>query len=94
MKVDIGNLLASSPNVCGGRLRIEGTRITVNQIAVLCKEGLSAEEISKEYPHLSLAQIYASLAYYYANQEEMEKVLQEEEEEGKALKKAFLEKKR
>lgn len=93
MKVEIGSLLVSSPKICGGRLRIEGTRITVNQIAVLCKEGLSVEEISKEYPHLSLAQIHASLAYYYANQEEIEKALQEEEEEGKTLKKAFLKQK-
>ncbi|WP_263983816.1 hypothetical protein [Nostoc flagelliforme] len=26
-----------------------------------------------EYPHLSLAQVYAALAYYYANQEAMDR---------------------
>jgi Protein of unknown function (DUF433) len=46
--------------------------------AVLHKEGLSAAEIVKEYDFLSLAQVYAALAYYYANQEEIEMYLVEE----------------
>lgn len=89
MTVEIGNLLVSSPSICGGMLRIEGTRITINQIAVLCKEGLTTEEIAEEYPHLNLAQIHAALAYYYANQEEIERSLNRQEEEAKLLKKSF-----
>src|SRR5258708_1213969 len=44
MSTAISSLLASSPEICGGRLRIEGTRITVNQIAALYKQGCGAEE--------------------------------------------------
>jgi uncharacterized protein (DUF433 family) len=72
MSTAINTLLISSPGVCGGRLRIDGTRITVNQIATLYKQGYSAEEIAEHYQHLTMAQIYAALAYYHANQEEIE----------------------
>ena len=57
MSTKIGTFLVSSPDVCGGRLRIEGTRITVNQIVVLYKRGHNAEDIAGEYPPLTLAQV-------------------------------------
>lgn len=72
MSTEISTLLTSSPDICDGRLRIDGTRITVNQIVVLYQQGSSAEDISDEYPHLTLAQIYAALAYYHANREEID----------------------
>src|SRR5215467_11700686 len=34
--------------------------------------GLSPEEIHHEHPHLSLAQIYAALTYYYDHQTEID----------------------
>jgi uncharacterized protein (DUF433 family) len=80
MSTGIGTLLVSSPDVCGGRLRIDGTRITVNQIVVLYKEGHNAEDIADEYPHLTLAQVYTALAYYHANSEEIEADLAAEAE--------------
>src|SRR5437899_10300447 len=70
MSTEIGTLLVSSPDVCGGRLRIDGTRITVNQIAVLNKQGYNAEDIADQYPHLTMAQVYAALSHYHANQGE------------------------
>jgi uncharacterized protein (DUF433 family) len=85
MSTQISSLLVSSPETCGGRLRIDGTRITVNQIAVLYKQGLSAEEIADEYPPLTMAQIYAALAHYHANQEEVEADLAAEEKEADDL---------
>src|SRR5689334_23069504 len=85
MSLQIETLLVSSPDVCGGRLRIEGTRITVNQIVVRYKQGDSAEEIAAEYPQLSLAQVYTSLAYYHANREEIEADLLAEKEAVKRL---------
>ena len=81
MSTEISTLLVSSPDVCGGRLRIDGTRITVNQIVVLYKQGCNAEDIADEYPHLTLAQVYAALAYYYANQDEIEADLAAERKE-------------
>lgn len=34
--------------------------------------GLNPEEIHREHPHLSLAQIYAALTYYYDHQAEID----------------------
>ena len=78
MSVALDSLLVRTPNVCGGRLRLEGTRITVDRIATLYKQGLSAEDISQTYPHLSMGQIYAALAYYHENHDEIEAVLASE----------------
>jgi uncharacterized protein (DUF433 family) len=91
MSTEIGTLLISSPDVCDGRLRIEGTRITVNQIVVLYKQGYSPEEIADQYPHLSLAQVYTALAYYHANKEEIEADLAAEKQEAEQLEQKYLE---
>jgi uncharacterized protein (DUF433 family) len=72
MSMEIGTLLVRSPDVCGGRLRIDGTRMTVNQLVVWYKQGYTPEEIADQYPHLTLAQVYTALAYYHANREEIE----------------------
>lgn len=89
MSTGIDTLLVSSPNVCGGRLRIEGTRITVNQIVTLYKQGQTPEDIADQYPHLSLAQVYTALAYYHANKEEIEADLASEKEEAIRLEREF-----
>jgi uncharacterized protein (DUF433 family) len=75
MSVMPDGMLARSPDVCGGQLRIDGTRMTVHRIATLYKQGQSAEEIARTYPHLSLSQVYAALAYYHANRAEIESAL-------------------
>lgn len=82
MSTAINTLLVSSPDVCGGRLRIDGTRITVNQIVVLYKQGYNAEDIAGEYPHLTLAQVYTALAHYHANRDEIEADLEAERKEA------------
>ncbi|MBE9245710.1 DUF433 domain-containing protein [Microcystis aeruginosa LEGE 00239] len=77
--IDIGTLIISSPETCGNRPRIAGTRITVGRIATLWKQGLNAEAIQNEYPHIELAKIYAALAYYHANREEIEQLLAQDQ---------------
>ena len=88
MSTEIGTLLVRSPDVCGGRLRINGTRMTVNQLVVWYKQGYTPEEIADQYPHLTLAQVYTALAYYHANQEEIEAELTAEKIEADRLKQA------
>jgi uncharacterized protein (DUF433 family) len=85
MSTEITALLISTPDVCGGRLRVEGTRITVNQIVTCYKHGYSPEEIADQYPNLSLAQVYTALAYYHANKESVEHDLDAEREEAEQL---------
>jgi uncharacterized protein (DUF433 family) len=76
--VDIGTLIVSTPDVCEGRPRITGKRFSVEQIATLTKEGLSPQQILREYDFLTLAEVHAALAYYYANQEQIEQYLADE----------------
>lgn len=78
-------LLTQSPEICGGRLRIDGTRITVNQIVTLYKSGFSPEDIADQYPHLELAQVYAAIGWYPANRKEVEASLAAELDEAERL---------
>jgi len=78
--VDIGTLIIRNPNLRGGRPIIAETGTSVRRIAVLYKQGNSAEEIARLMTHLSIAQVYAALTYYHANREEIDTDLAEEQE--------------
>lgn len=80
MTTALDAMLVQTQDVCGGRIRIDGTRITVARIATLYKQGLTAEEIATTYSHLSLGQVYAALAYYHSNVAEIEAELSEADE--------------
>jgi len=47
--------------------------------------GLIPEEILRKFGHLSLAQVHAALAYYHANQKEIDADLEAEAKETEAL---------
>ena len=52
---------------------IDDTKIKVIEIVIdKIAHGSSPEEMHFQYPHLSLAQIHAALAYYYDNQAALE----------------------
>ena len=85
---DIGALIARTPDIAGGRPRIAGTGVTVRRIVGWYKLGLSPEEIVREIPHLRLAQVYAALAYYHANRDEMEQDMAEEQAHADELERA------
>ena len=91
MSTEIGTLLVRSPDVCGGRLRINGTRMTVHQLVVWYKQGYTPEEIADQYPHLTLAHVYTALAYYHAHahREEIEVELSAEKIEADQLEQAY-----
>lgn len=69
---DIGTLIVRTPGTLGGRPRIAGTRVSVQRIAAWYKTGMNAEEIVERMGNLTLAQVYAALTYYHANQEKIE----------------------
>ena len=76
--IDIGTLIVRTPETCGGRPRIGGTRVSVQRITAWYKMGLNAEEIANRIGRLTLAQVYAALTYYHANKDETEGYLAEE----------------
>lgn len=65
-------MIDRDPKIRGGRPKISGTGLTVSRIAAWYKTGMTPEEITLEYPHLTLAQVHAALAYYRVNREEIE----------------------
>jgi uncharacterized protein (DUF433 family) len=57
------NRISISPNVCFGKPCLKGTRIWVSLILDFLASGMSPEEVLKEYPHLTLLDVQACLAY-------------------------------
>jgi len=51
--IDIGTMIVSTPGTCGGRPRIAGTRMSVQNIAIDYKAGMSPKEIVSEFPQLT-----------------------------------------
>jgi len=64
--------IVKEPGYCGGKAAIDHTRVRVNNVVFLHKQGKTPQEILVEYPDLSLAQVHAALAYYYDHRDEIE----------------------
>lgn len=75
---EIGSLISRRPDIRGGRPCIAGTGVSVRRIALWHNMGLIPEEIARKFGHLSLAQVHAALAYYYANKAEIDADLEAE----------------
>ena len=61
-----------TPGVCGGKPRIAGHRIRVQDIVVMHDEmGKDPYEIVNDYPSITLADVYAALVYYMDNMDEV-----------------------
>ena len=83
--LEIGSMITSDPRIHRGRPIIAGTGVTVARIVGWYQLGLSPEEIADELRHLSLAQVYAALAYYHANREAMDADIAATEAEAEQL---------
>ena len=71
--------------IIGGKPRIAGHRISVQNIVVWHELlGRSADEIAAEYD-LTLADVYAALAYYYDHRAEIDKSIEDSESFVEAL---------
>jgi uncharacterized protein (DUF433 family) len=78
---DIGKLISRSSDIWHGLPVITGTRITVMGIVSLhLLDGMTAQDIARD-KNLTLAQVYAALAYYYANRQQMDKEIALEQAE-------------
>jgi uncharacterized protein (DUF433 family) len=64
--------IVSTPDTCGGKPRIAGSRIRVKDVVIWHeRQGMAPAEIVSKWPHLTLASIYAALAYYHDHREEV-----------------------
>ena len=83
----IAEHIAVTPGICGGRPRIAGHRIRVQDVALWHERwGCSPEEIVSRYPQLTLADVHAALAYYYDHRDEIEQHIHDAETLAQTLK--------
>jgi uncharacterized protein (DUF433 family) len=77
--------IVSLKSHCGGRPVIAGTKFPVKSVVFyVLKQGMTPEELVKEFPHLTLAQVYDALSYYYENRTEIDEELSITEQQVKA----------
>ncbi|MGB3681814.1 MAG: DUF433 domain-containing protein [Rubrobacteraceae bacterium] len=74
-----------TPGVAGGKPRIAGRRITVQNIVIRHERmGKSADEIATEYD-LELADVYAALTYYFDHRAEIDRSIRDGEKFAEEL---------
>ena len=72
-----------------GRPWLDDTNVKVIEVVLdHLAYGWNAETIQENHPHLSLAQVYAALAWYYDHQSEMEAEIERQDERIRALRAA------
>lgn len=65
MEAILDRHIVVDPNICHGRPHIDGHRIRVQDVVIWHERlGMSVDEICADYD-LSLAEVYAALAYYF-----------------------------
>lgn len=86
MESVINQHIEITPGVCGGKPRIAGSRIRVQDVVIWHeKMGLSPDEIVSQYSNITLADVYAALAYYHDNLEQIRQQIKESEAKVKEL---------
>src|ERR1700730_16153871 len=60
-----------------GAYRVGATRVSLDSLVYLFREGMSAESMVDSYPALTLEQVHGALAFYLANQKEIDTYLAE-----------------
>src|SRR5271167_5144317 len=76
----LAELIVKTPGVCSGQPRIAGTRIKVKHIYTWVERmGMTPAQVVSEYPHLTMAQVHAALAYYWSHCDEIHQDIENEE---------------
>jgi uncharacterized protein (DUF433 family) len=60
-------------------MRVAGTRVGIDSILALFRQGRDAESIRRSFPIASLEQVYGVIAYYLGNRSEVDAYLRSEE---------------
>ena len=80
------NHIEKKLGVCGGRACIAGHRIRVQDIVAWHeRRGYSPDEIVDLFPGIKLADVYAALAYYFDNRQEIEEEIRQSDEAAQWL---------
>lgn len=68
-----------------GVIRVGDTRVTLDTVISVFKQGTTAEEIAYRYPCLSLADIYSAIAFYLNHQSEVEVYLLKRQQKAEEI---------
>jgi len=72
--------IESTPGILGGKPRIAGHRISVQNIVVWHEHlGMSVDEIAQQYD-LKLSEVHAALAYYFDHVDEINDQIRKDDE--------------
>jgi len=64
------------PKLCGGSPIVVDTKFPVRSIVhYVLRQGMTPEELVREFPQLSLSKIHDALSYYYDHQPEIDEEL-------------------
>ena len=86
MSILLDRHIEQTPGIRGGRPRIAGTRITVDDIVIMHRHlGQSLEQISGKYALLPAA-VFAGMAYYYDHKDEIDRQIAQDDELADTLK--------
>jgi uncharacterized protein (DUF433 family) len=67
------------PGTCSGQPRIAGTRIKVKHVYTWVeRRGMTPAQVVAKYPRLTMAQVYAALAYYCSHPDEIHRDIDNE----------------
>jgi uncharacterized protein (DUF433 family) len=79
--------ITKTPGLCGGRACIAGHRVRVQDIVVWHeKRGYSPDEIVDLFPGITLADVYAALAYYFDQRQEIDEEFRQADERAQWVK--------
>ncbi len=79
--------IVSTPGIAGGKPRIAGHRIRVQDVVIWHQDlRMKPEEIAAEY-QLTLAEVYAALAYYHDHREAIDKIIVDDDAFVEAMRK-------
>jgi uncharacterized protein (DUF433 family) len=60
-----------------GAYRVRGTRVSLDSLVYLYREGMSVESMVESYPALTPEQVHGALAFYLANRKQIDAYLED-----------------
>ena len=68
-----------------GTARIGGSRLTLDTVITAYKNGASAEQITRQFPPVELADVHFAIGYYLRRRDEVDDYLQEGLDEAEKI---------
>lgn len=72
--------IVKTPGTCGGRARIAGHRVRVQDIVIWYEhQGMTPDQIVSEIPTITLSDVHSALAYYFDHVQEIQEEMRADE---------------